>query len=195
MQDFVNESRSFDEAEFERGNAELQRQGADVFFGARVLEILEPEVVNVERKSSIGPMTSAAARRRASEMALIQENFREMRLDNADPAIDESMTISFASEDIRDIDREIDKLQLQPDVLDYVKKQESQPMIGETPKAKIYPNIDLVRRMSDNFNSPKKLFHASAVPTERTNESTGKYFVFIHVNVCYVKSGLFIIFF
>ncbi|XP_001601636.1 uncharacterized protein LOC100117378 [Nasonia vitripennis] len=167
MQDFVNESRSFDE-EFECGNAELQLQGADVFFGARVLEILEPEVVNVERKSSVGPMTSAAARRRASDMAMIQDNLREMQLQEESPEINDSTSMSFGSEDIRDIDREIDKLQLELGVLDY-EEQKSPPVIGETPKSKIYPSLDLVRRMSDNF-TPKKLFHTS--PTEKPVETT-----------------------
>ncbi|OXU31558.1 hypothetical protein TSAR_007398 [Trichomalopsis sarcophagae] len=166
MQDFVSESRSFDE-EFESGNAELQLKGADVFFGARVLEILEPEVVNVERKSSVGPMTSTAARRHASDMAMIEDNFQEMQLEEEIQEIDNSMSM-FGSEDIRDIDQEIDKLQLELGVLDH-EEQNSPPVIGETPKSKIYPSIDLVRKMSDKF-TPKKLFHTSA--TANTVETT-----------------------
>jgi hypothetical protein len=140
---------------------ELQHRGPDLFFGARVLEILEPEVVKVERMS-IEPRVSN--RRRASDMTFIQETFKGIQLENPD----ESVATSLVSEDLKDLDREIEKLDFQPSEAVH-QSQQSQQIIAETPK-RMYPNLSFVKRMSNNF-SPNNLYYAN--DTEKMDNTPG----------------------
>ncbi|XP_011502644.1 PREDICTED: anillin-like protein 1 [Ceratosolen solmsi marchali] len=132
------------EDEFEEMNGQLQHRGPDLFFGARVLEILEPEVVKVERVSAEPRVSN---RRRASDMTFIQETFKGLQLENPD----ESLTTSLMSEDMKELDREMEKLDFQSNDVSQ-QSQQSQQIIVETPK-RMYPNLSLVKRMSNNFSS------------------------------------------
>ena len=125
--------------EFSKPNAERPRNRVpDLLFGARVLEVLEPQVVD-----------------RASMEPSLAHN---PQLTYSQDGLDESVGTSFVSEDIRELEREIEEMHFQPDV-----------EIAETPR-RIYPSLGSIKRMSDKFTPKKQLFRPTA-PAE--NETPG----------------------
>lgn len=129
--------------EFEQCNARMQLQGADEFFGARVIEICEPTIIKFHRKScdseTVGTQTREnelvamdrdgsggswietdldspssripednVAQLYATDMTYVKEDKGKTTDSN-----EERASLSLGSDDLRELDFEIDKLQLE----------------------------------------------------------------------------------
>ncbi|KAJ8674219.1 hypothetical protein QAD02_005481 [Eretmocerus hayati] len=183
--------RSFHEEprirEIERSdNTKAIRRASDMFFGARVLEVLEPEVVELERQTRNAPSTPS--KRPASVVGIgphqQQQQESESSSDNESNCSEsESM---LGSEDMREIDRDIDRLEQQQ------QQHLRNLMVGsdaaETPKRRVHQNlvqsgvrksleivVDRKRNEEQQQVSPKKLFsvkrqEADGAPATVTGE-------------------------